>query len=55
MRTELSTNQDLSRRVAEIEKTLIIGHDTALRDLYNKIRPLLAGQRNRSVAKSPFT
>ena len=40
MRAELAKNQDLARRLAEIEKTLI-GHDTALRDLYNKIRPML--------------
>ncbi|MBI4024967.1 MAG: hypothetical protein HY360_08290, partial [Verrucomicrobia bacterium] len=40
MRAELTKNQELARRLAEIEKTLI-GHDTALRDLYNKIRPLL--------------
>jgi hypothetical protein len=40
MRAELATHQDLARRLAEIEKTLI-GHDAALRDLYNKIRPLL--------------
>jgi hypothetical protein len=40
MRGEIGRNQDLMRRMAEIEKTLI-GHDGALRDLYNKIRPLL--------------
>ena len=30
IRAELSTDQDLARRLAEIEKTLI-GHDTACR------------------------
>jgi hypothetical protein len=40
MRAELAKHHDLARRLAEIEKTLI-GHDTGLRDLYNKIRPLL--------------
>jgi hypothetical protein len=40
MRAEAGRNQDLMRRLAEIEKTLI-GHDGALRELYNKIRPLL--------------
>jgi hypothetical protein len=40
MRAALAGQADLARRLAEIEKTLI-GHDTALRDLYNKIRPLL--------------
>jgi hypothetical protein len=40
MRGELAQNQQWARRLAEIEKTLM-GHDSALRDLYNKIRPLL--------------
>ena len=40
MRAELVRTQDLARRLAEIEKTLI-GHDAALRDLFAKIRPLL--------------
>lgn len=40
MRAELARTQDLARRLAEIEKTLI-GHDAALRDLFAKIRPLL--------------
>ena len=40
MRRELMQRQDLARRLAEIEKTLI-GHDTVLHDLYTKIRALL--------------
>lgn len=40
MRAELARQQDMAKRLAEIEQTLI-GHDTALRDLYTKIRPLL--------------
>jgi ORF6N domain len=40
MRRELLTDATLEKRLATIEKTLI-GHDTALRDLYQKIRPLL--------------
>jgi hypothetical protein len=40
MRTELALQQDLAKRLAEIERTLI-GHDGALRDLYAKIRALL--------------
>jgi len=40
MRAELARNQNLARRLAEIEKKLI-GHDGALRDLYAKIRSLL--------------
>jgi ORF6N domain len=40
IRRELAQRQDLARRLAEIERTLI-GHDTALRDPYAKIRALL--------------
>lgn len=40
MREELSANQVVSKRLAEIERTLLT-HDAALRDLYQKIRPLL--------------
>ena len=45
LRSEFARSQDMARRLAEIEKTLI-GHDGALRDLYNKIRPLLAPPRS---------
>jgi len=40
MRNELLANTTLEKRLAHIEKTLI-AHDTGLRDLYEKIRPLL--------------
>lgn len=40
LRRELLADATLEKRLATIEKTLI-GHDTALRDLYQKIRPLL--------------
>jgi len=40
MRQEMLANTTLEKRLALIEKTLI-GHDAALRDLYQKIRPLL--------------
>ena len=40
IRRELMTDATLEKRLATIEKTLI-GHDTALHDLYQKIRPLL--------------
>ena len=40
IRSMLSRNQDMAHRLAEIEKTLV-GHDGALRDLYDKIRLLL--------------
>ena len=40
IRRELTVNETVARRLAEIEKTLM-KHDGALRDLYEKIRPLL--------------
>jgi hypothetical protein len=40
MREELGANQAVARRLAEIDNTLLT-HDAALRDLYQKIRPLL--------------
>ena len=40
MREQLLNRAELEKRLAEIEKVLM-GHDTALRDLYQKIRPLL--------------
>lgn len=40
MRQQLISTQVLSRRLADIEKTLLT-HDASLRDLYQKIKPLL--------------
>jgi len=40
MREQLTLTQEMAKRLAEIEKTLIV-HDSALVDLYKKIRPLL--------------
>ena len=40
MREHLSTNITVLKRLAEIDKTLL-QHDTALRDLYQKLLPLL--------------
>jgi hypothetical protein len=40
MREELLGRANLERRLAEIERTLV-GHDAALRDLYEKLKPLL--------------
>jgi hypothetical protein len=40
IRRELTVNETVARRLAEIEKSLM-KHDGALRDLYAKIRPLL--------------
>ena len=39
-REELSVNQAILKRLAEIDKSLVV-HDTALRDLYQKLLPLL--------------
>jgi ORF6N domain len=40
IRRELSANETVARQLAEIEK-ILLKHDGALRDLYEKIRPLL--------------
>jgi hypothetical protein len=40
MREALATNASILKRLAEIDKTLLI-HDAALRDIYQKLRPLL--------------
>ena len=41
LRDVFNLNQILQGRLAEIER-ILMGHDTALRDLYKKIKPLLA-------------
>ena len=40
MREQLLTTATLAKRLAEVEKLLLV-HDSALRDLYQKIQPLL--------------
>jgi hypothetical protein len=40
MREAMSANEVIQRRLAEIDKTLLI-HDEGLRDLYEKLMPLL--------------
>ncbi len=40
MREDLAANAAILKRLAEIDKTLVL-HDTALRDVYHKLRPLL--------------
>ena len=40
MREAMSTNEVILRRLAEIDKTLLM-HDEGLRDLYEKLMPLL--------------
>jgi hypothetical protein len=40
MREELTANATILKRLAEIDKTLL-EHDSALRDVYRKLLPLL--------------
>jgi hypothetical protein len=40
LREALAADQAMAKRLVEIENT-VLTHDTALRDLYQKIRPLL--------------
>ena len=40
MRQDLAANAAILKRLAEIDKTLLL-HDAALRDIYQKLRPLL--------------
>ena len=40
LREVLATNQAVAKRLAEVEKTLVT-HDVALRDIYQRIKPLL--------------
>ena len=40
MREQLAANTAILKRLAEIDKTLL-QHDTALRDIYHKLLPLL--------------
>lgn len=41
MRDELAANSAMVKRLSQIDNTLFL-HDSALRDLYQKLRPLLA-------------
>jgi len=40
MREDLAANSGILKRLAEIDKTLLL-HDAGLRDIYQKLRPLL--------------
>ena len=44
MREDQASNAAILKRLAEIDKTLLL-HDGALRDIYQKLRPLLAPPR----------
>jgi hypothetical protein len=41
LREQLAANAAILKRLAEIDRTLL-AHDTALRDVYRKLLPLLA-------------
>ena len=53
MREQLLATAALEKRLAEIEKVLLT-HDGALRDLYQKIRPLLLPPRDKPRRKIGF-
>ena len=40
LREQISANQAILKRLAEIDK-ILLQHDTALRDIYRKLLPLL--------------
>ncbi len=44
LREDFNLNQILQGRLAEIER-ILLDHDVALRDLYEKIKPLLVSPR----------
>jgi len=53
MREALATNQAILKRLAEIDNTLL-SHDSALRDLYTKILPLLEASEPKPRRKIGF-
>jgi hypothetical protein len=53
MRRELVEEDRISRKLAEIDKTLLI-HDEGLRDLYQKLMPLLEPEPEREKRKIGF-
>jgi hypothetical protein len=54
MREQVATNAAILKRLAEIDKTLLI-HDSALRDVYQKLRPLLSPPPDPPRRKIGFT
>jgi hypothetical protein len=53
MREELVANETFLRRLAEIDQTLLL-HDEGLRDLYEKLMPLLETEPEREKRKIGF-
>ncbi|HET9870284.1 MAG TPA: ORF6N domain-containing protein, partial [bacterium] len=54
MREKLTANQILEKRLAEIERKLLL-HDTSLRDIYDRIRPLLLSPPEKPKRRIGFT
>ena len=54
MREDLAANAAILKRLAEIDKTLLL-HDGALRDIYQKLRPCLSRRPRRPNPKSAST
>lgn len=52
MREQLMATATLAKRLAEVEK-LLLTHDSALRDLYQKIRPLLLPAPSNAEGPAP--
>ena len=53
MREELIANETVLRRLAQIDQTLLL-HDEGLRDLYQKLMPLLGAEPDREKRKIGF-
>ena len=53
MREEMASNATILKRLAEIDRTLLV-HDSALRDLYRKLLPLLEPPPESPKAKIGF-
>ena len=53
MRRELASQDAISRKLAEIDKTLLV-HDEGLRDLYQKLMPLLESKPEQEKRKIGF-
>jgi hypothetical protein len=53
MREAMSANEVILRRLAEIDKTLLM-HDEGLRDLYQKLMPLLGPRPEVETKKIGF-
>jgi hypothetical protein len=53
LREVLADNRIMARRMAEVEKTLVT-HDSALRDIYHRIKPLLLPPPDPSRKKIGF-